>query len=1732
MPSPSSLLQVTFMARRFAVTRRSSISLSIAAVAFCLALHATPLWSAGSASGAGQTQPVVGPSVFRVAPAVAVTGLPVAIVAGDLNNDGKVDLVIGNTSTGTVDVLLGDGKGNFQAPVRYKVGGAPVALALGDFRGHGKIDIAVANQSANSINILLGKGDGTFEAAATYSVGSSPTALAVGDLYGDGRSDLLVANTGSATLSVLKNNGDGTFQNAKFYSVGASARAIAVGDFNGDGKLDVATGNADGTVTILLNDGAGRLNGVSRLNATANVVSGLTAGDLNHDGKSDLAVVDSVANTVSVLLGNGDGTFHPSSVLSVGNQPASIALADVNGDAIPDLLVANKSGNTVSVMLGVGDGSFHASTEYVVGNSPASIVIADFNGDGHPDFATANSADGTVSTPLGNGDGTFTAAQDYRTHLERKSAAVGDLDGDGHPDLVVASFCGSDLKCTGNGTASVFLSDGKGGLKAGSIYSLGRGPVSIALADVNGDKKLDLIAVNRDENSAMVLLGNGDGTFQEGVAYPAGVSPVSVAVGDFNKDGKVDLAIVSLCGSAGCNQQGSVSFLLGNDDGSFKAGASYDVGFSPTSLAMGDLTGGGKLDVVVANACGRSSACSNSTATLLIGDGKGSFSLKGDLDLGRSVSSIALVDLKGHGKLDLVAANSADNKIGVLLGNGDGTFNRQVPYTVGNGPSAAIVADFNGDGRPDVAVANLKDSTVSLLAGNGDGTLQTAEVYPVGFGPDALVALDLDGSGRLAIVTANGNSGGSPAGNDITVLGSNAPPPAKTNTTTTLTSSINPSVFGQSVNFTAVVTGTGGPPTGTVQFKDGTNNLGTPVTLDITGKAVLSWSQLDVAGSPHAITAVYSGDVNFNGSTSNAVSQTVNPAQTTTVLTSAPNPSVYGQSVTFTAVVTAKPPGGGTPVGTVQFKDGANNLGSPVTLDNTGTATLNSSTLDVAGSPHSITAVYVDAVDKNYTGSTSLPVLQVVTKANTTTAVSSNHNPSVHGQPVTFSATVSAVAPGGGTPTGTVQLVIDGTNVGSAVPLTGGSASFPPISNLTTGSHTVAVIYSGDTNFLPSTGTLPTQTVNKADTTTALASSSNPSTYGQAITFTATVTATPPGAGIPTGTVTFKDTFNGVTTTLGTGTLDVAGKATYTTITCTAGTALLAGTHSITAIYGGDTDFNGSTSPALNQVVNKAPTVTTITSTLPLLPVFVSAGASVQPQTVSISAHAVVTSTPACSIPVAAGEDIDFTDTLPPNPPVVTAVLIDSSGNATYTSTTLPGGHHGFTANYAGDLNLQASPPSTSVNQDVWDFTSTPSLPTYTVPFGYSLPVPVTVQGIGGLWGVITNTSCPVPSGVTCSPGGGTIKQPAPGSDGSTVVTPVFTILGRSVPGRGPLSVTPNPFSATPGFTETPSQPNPLGTLTKLITSPPSIAVVTNPLPFCGDLTGKTPPSLGFDALQSDAGSNFTGTLNFTASFTCTAGLPIGATIPVSETLDTVSFTISWDNTPVSLGIPTEVQQTSQPQAFALVSQGGAAVVHSIQVTTIDVANGINVISAALVLNSPVSTAQGSTIVVNQPAGNLTEADGSPLVTPTTITLDSCLANGQPASKFAINCVYSGQGQYTLPTAATVQVTLSINNAVGNGQSRLPVAAWLGLLGGVFMALGGGRMWWRTSSKRQLALNAIAALGIVALMLSLGCGGGFNNTSQGNGTTPPGIYNVTIVGRDSSKQARIYSVVQLTVLKQ
>jgi len=376
-------------------------------------------------------------------------------------------------------------------------------------------------------------------------------------------------------------------------------------------------------------------------------------------------------------------------------------------------------------------------------------------------------------------------------------------------------------------------------------------------------------------------------------------------------------------------------------------------------------------------------------------------------------------------------------------------------------------------------------------------------------------------------------------------------------TTTTLTSSLNPAVFGQTVTFTAKVKpSVSGTPTGSVKFLDGTTLIG---TVSLSGGSA-SFATHTLAGGTHSITADYSGDSTYKGSNSAALTETINKATSATALSASVNPSSFDQAVTFTAKVTSS---GGTPAGTVTFKNGSTTIGTG-TLSG-GVASFATSALAVG--THSITAVYGGSVD--FDASTSPAVSEVTKAATTTTTVVSSLNPSNFGQSVTFTATVKPAT--SGTPTGTVTFKNGTTTLGTAT-LSGGKASFA-IGTLSVGTHSITAVYGGNTDYQASTSAALSQTVKLATTTTTLTSSLNPSTHGTAVTFTAKVVAH--SGSTPTGTVTFKDGSNSI----GTGTLNSTGVATLKTST------LAVGTHSMTAVYGGSSDDQASTSAAISQVV-------------------------------------------------------------------------------------------------------------------------------------------------------------------------------------------------------------------------------------------------------------------------------------------------------------------------------------------------------------------------------------------------------------------------------------------------------------------------------------------------------------------------------------------------------------------
>jgi hypothetical protein len=359
-------------------------------------------------------------------------------------------------------------------------------------------------------------------------------------------------------------------------------------------------------------------------------------------------------------------------------------------------------------------------------------------------------------------------------------------------------------------------------------------------------------------------------------------------------------------------------------------------------------------------------------------------------------------------------------------------------------------------------------------------------------------------------------------------------------------------------------------PTGKVSFFDGATQLGAGTLA--AGKALFTTATLAVGS--HSITAAYGGDANNSASTSSPLTEVIDAASTTTNAASSLNPAVVGQSITFTAAVTSS--GNLAPTGTVTFFDGTTQLGSGTIAS--GKAAFTVSKLAVGS--HSITAAY--GGDANNSASTSSTLTEVINAATTATTLTSSLNPATAGQSVTFTATITGSS--SLTPTGKVTF-LDGTmQVGSGT-LVAGVATFST-STLTVGSHSITAAYGGDANNSASTSSPLSEVIDiaaLATSSTSIASSLNPATAGQSVTFTAMVIGSGPST--PTGTVTF---FDGATQ-LGTGTL-AAGAATFST------SALVVGSHSITAAYGGDTNNSPSTSIVLTEVIAAAASDFTITA--------------------------------------------------------------------------------------------------------------------------------------------------------------------------------------------------------------------------------------------------------------------------------------------------------------------------------------------------------------------------------------------------------------------------------------------------------------------------------------------------------------------------------------------------------
>ena len=322
---------------------------------------------------------------------------PQDVVTAHFTSSGFLDLAVA-TGNNTISILLGNGTGKFPTHVQYAVPGNPVAIIAGDFNGDGKMDLATVDQFQSQISVLLGNGDGTFQGHKEYATATSgkPVALATADLNGDGKLDIVVADSGTGQISVLLGNGDGTFQTHQETTVGTAPYGVAIGDFNGDGKLDVVTANnGDNTVSILLGNGDGTF-AKAVAYPTAIAPNSVVVGDFTSSNILDLAVGTS-NKSVSVLLGVGNGTFQNHKEYTIGANAVVVAAADLGSNGHLSLLSANYNDNSVSTLGGNGDGTFKSASTFPVSGGPTGLAVGDFNGNGKLDVAVVASAANTVS---------------------------------------------------------------------------------------------------------------------------------------------------------------------------------------------------------------------------------------------------------------------------------------------------------------------------------------------------------------------------------------------------------------------------------------------------------------------------------------------------------------------------------------------------------------------------------------------------------------------------------------------------------------------------------------------------------------------------------------------------------------------------------------------------------------------------------------------------------------------------------------------------------------------------------------------------------------------------------------------------------------------------------------------------------------------------------------------------------------------------------------------------------------------------------------------------------------------------------------------------------------------------------------------------------------------------------------------------------------------------------------
>ena len=598
------------------------------------------------------------------------TGLyPQSISIGDLNGDGKLDLAVANYNSGTVSVLRNTGSTgtiSFATTMNFSTGSGPYSVSIGDLDGDGKLDLVAANYSSSTISILRNiSSSGTIslatkvDFATATGLGLGPRSVSIGDFDGDGKADF-VNSFPNSTVSVFRNRINGlcppTITTFAPTSGPVGTTVIITGtNFNttpannivffGATRAIVSAGSST-SLTLVVPVGASY-----QPVSVTNIINGLSA----YSPKPFI--------TTFPCGGAVDtNSFDAKVDFTAGTVPYSVSTGDLDGDGKADLAVVNQYSSSVSVFRNTGNSgaiSFATKVDFTTGSYPESVSIGDLDGDGKADLAVANQGSSTVSifrNTSSSGTIAFATKVDFTTDANPNSISTGDFDGDGKLDLAVAKV--------NSGTVSVYRNTGSTGIISFATkvdFTSGAGCWSVSISDLDGDGKLDLAVPNIYYNSVSVLRNTGSNgiiSFATKVDFTTGFDTRSVSIGDLDGDGKPDLAVTN-------SDSNTVSILRNNSSNgtiSFASKVDYSTGTEPRSVSIGDLDGDSKPEISVTNYGSNSLSIFRNTSS----SGTISFSSKVDYATGAYPNSATTGDFDGDGKSDLAVANIGYGNVSIF----------------------------------------------------------------------------------------------------------------------------------------------------------------------------------------------------------------------------------------------------------------------------------------------------------------------------------------------------------------------------------------------------------------------------------------------------------------------------------------------------------------------------------------------------------------------------------------------------------------------------------------------------------------------------------------------------------------------------------------------------------------------------------------------------------------------------------------------------------------------------------------------------------------------------------------------------------------------------------------------------------------------------------------------------------------------------------------------------------